>query len=186
MLVRLTERQAAWVRRAFVGHPREDLIEKWYDEADTAGFSVDIVMSPEAWLFASKWLYRNIYTSGGGVTPTAGSAGQKAHQRVQRAINQRRTHPAFNNSAALGTEKTMLTGWQAPGQICAFWEDCGHPSSRFVLLLPTPAKYKDEKVTMWSPFTPDQVSGATDELSQESVHVCFCHETTEIAGGPES
>lgn len=185
MLVRLTDRQSQWVRRAFNGHPGEILVERWFNDADTAGFSVDIVMSPEAWLFAAKWLYQNIYTSGGGVAPRAGSASQKAHRRVQTAINQRRMHPAFKGSAVLGVDKTVLTGWRGPGQICAFWEDCGHPSTQFVLLLPTPAYYKKERVTMWTPFLPSQVSGATDELAEESVHVLFCHQPSEVGGGPE-
>lgn len=180
MLVRLTERQSTWVRRAFVGHPGEALVQHWFDEAKQLGFSFDLTMSPEAWLMASKWLFRNVYTSGGGVAPSAGSAGQKAHKRVQTAINQRRMHPAFSGSAVLGTDKTRLTGWQAPGKVCAFWEDCAHPSTRFVILIPTPAKWKNEKVTLWSPFTPDQLSGATDELSEESAHICFAHEATEV------
>jgi hypothetical protein len=173
------------VRRAFNGHPGETYVEKWYGEADCAGFSVDISMSPEAWLYASKWLMHNIYTSGGGIAPRAGSASQKAHQRVQRAVNERRLHPAFKGSSVLGTDRHCLTGWQAPGQICAFWEDCGHPSSRFVILLPVPGNYRGEKVTSWAPFTPDQVSGA-DELGDERVHICFAHEAAEIGGGPES
>ena len=185
MLIRLTERQSEWVRRAFVGHPAEALVQHWFDEATQAGFSFDLTMSPEAWLHASKWLFRNIYTHRGGIAPRAGSAGQKAHKRVQTAINERRMHPAFKGSALLGTHREVLTGWRGPGQVCAFWEDCGHPSTQFVLLLPTPGRYKGERVTSWKPFTPQQVSGATDELAEESAHVCFCHQPAEVAGGPE-
>lgn len=184
MKVRLTERQASWVRQAFDGHRCEALIEKWFNEAGTAGFSVDITMSPEAWLYAAEWMFRNLYSVGGSGTRQAGSAGLKAHQRVQRAINERRLHPAFRGSSLLGTDRSVLTGWEAPGKICAFWQDCGHPSSRFVILLPVPGKYKGERVTSWQPFQPAQLSGA-DELADERVHVCFAHEAPEVTWRPQ-
>jgi hypothetical protein len=178
MLVRLTERQALWVRRAFVDHPGEEIVDEFFEEANRLGHSVDVTLPPDAWHHASRWLFRNVYTVGGGKRPSAGSAGIKAHQRVQRAVNDRRRHPAFMETGVLGIDHTVLTAWRGR-KIAPFRFDEPHPTAAFTLMVPVPVRYKGERVTVWKPFAPEQVE-CSEKLADERLHVPFGHEATKV------
>lgn len=183
MQVRLTERQAVWVRRAFLNHPGEAVVQHFYDQAEHLGHSVDITLPPDAWHHAVYWLFSHVYTLGGGKHPTAGSAGMKAHQRVQRAVNERRTHPAFRGAAVLGTDTTVLTGWRGR-TVAPFRYQEPHPTATFVLLLPEPAIYKGSRITVWRPHVPADVA-CSEELADERLHVPFGHDAPDVRGGPQ-
>lgn len=167
-----------WVRRAFANHPGEAIVERFYDEATQLGHSVDVTLPADAWLHAARWLFANVYTMGGGKHPSAGSAGIKAHQRVQKAVNERRRHPAFLEAGVLGIDHTVLTGWRGR-TVVPFRLDEPHPTSVFVLLVPTPVLYKEERVTVWTPRPAGDVS-CSEELADEGLHVPFGHNTANV------
>jgi hypothetical protein len=166
------------VRRSFIDHPGEAVVQHFYDQADHLGHSVDVTLPPDAWRHAAHWLFGHVYTLGGGKRPSAGSAGLKAHQRVQAAVNERRRHPAFIKAGILGTSNEILPGWRGR-TVVAFRDDEPHPTSVFVIMVPHTTDYQGSKITYWEPSSPADLE-CSEELCDERLHIPFGHQASQV------